>query len=147
MLGIGIIGAGGIANAHTNGFLEFTDRSEIRAVCDLYPEKAEELIAAKGLKNAKAYKEVDELISLDNIDAVAICLPPDTHAEAAIKALNAGKHVLVEKPMAPSLAECDEMIAAAEKAGKILSPVAQNRFKTPLNSLLSSAPGRKPNPV
>lgn len=131
MTGIGIIGAGEIAKTHTEGYLEFPDRCEVRAVCDLYPDKAEELIAAKGLKNAKAYKEIDRLLSSAEIDAVSICLPPASHAEAAVKALNAGKHVLVEKPMARSLSECDEMIAAAGKNGKVLSSVAQNRFRTP----------------
>ena len=131
MVRIGIIGSGAIAQVHADAYLEFPDRCEVRAVCDLYVNKAEELITKKGLKNAKAYKEIEALLSSNEVDAVSICLPPDTHAEVAIKALNAGKNVLVEKPMAPSLAECDAMIEAAEKNGKILSPVAQNRFKTP----------------
>ena len=131
MTGIGIIGSGAIAQVHADAYLEFPDRCVVRGVCDLYVDKAEDLIAKKDLKNARAYKEIDELVSSREIDAVSICLPPAAHAEAAIKALDAGKHVLVEKPMAPSLAECDAMIAAAEKSGKILSPVAQNRFKTP----------------
>ena len=131
MVGIGIIGSGGIAQAHANAYKEFTDRCEVRAVCDLYVDKAEALIEKNGFKNAKAYKELDEVIALSGIDAISVCLPPSTHTETSIKALNAGKHVLVEKPMAPSLADCDAMIKAAEKNGKILSPVAQNRFKTP----------------
>ena len=131
MTGIGIIGSGAIAQVHGDAYLEFQDRCEVRAVCDLYADKAQALIDGKGLKHAKAYKEIDDLVSLPGIDAVSICLPPGSHAEAAIKALEAGKHVLVEKPMATSLAECDAMISAAEKSGKILSPVAQNRFKTP----------------
>ena len=131
MIGIGIIGSGAIAQAHANAFKEFEDRCEVLAVCDLYVDKAQVLIEKNGLKNAKAYKEIEEVLALKGIDAISICLPPSTHAEAAIKALEAGKHVLVEKPMATSLAECDAMIAAAEKSGKVLSPVAQNRFKTP----------------
>jgi len=131
MIGIGIIGSGAIAQVHADAYQEFPGSCEVRAVCDLYVDKAEALIEKKGLKNAKAYKEIDELISSRGIDAVSICLPPVSHAEVAVKALNAGKHVLVEKPMAASLAECDAMIAAAEKSGKILSPVAQNRFNTP----------------
>jgi predicted dehydrogenase len=131
MTGIGIIGSGAIAQIHADAYMEFPGRCEVRAVCDLYVDKAQALIEKKGLKKAKAYKELDELVSSDEIDAVSICLPPAAHTEAAVKALDAGKHVLVEKPMAPSLAECDAMIAAAEKSGKILSPVAQNRFKTP----------------
>jgi len=131
MIGVGIIGSGAIAQVHASAFKEFGDRCEVRAVCDLFVDKAQDLIEKNGFKNAKAYKEIDELLSLKGIDVISICLPPSTHAEASIKALDAGKHVLVEKPMATSLAECDAMIAAAEKSGKVLSPVAQNRFKTP----------------
>ena len=131
MIGIGIIGSGAIAQVHADAFLEFKNICEVRAVCDIYVDKAQALIDKKELKNAKTYKEIDDVLSLKEIDAISICLPPLPHAEISIKALNAGKHVLVEKPMATSLAECDAMIAAAEKNGKILSPVAQNRFKTP----------------
>ena len=59
----------------------------------------------------------------------SICTPPHSHAEISIDFLLAGKHVIVEKPMAPSLQECDKMIDAAEKRGKILSVIAQNRFQ------------------
>ena len=131
MIGIGIIGSGAIAQVHADAFLEFPGRCEVRAVCDLFVDKAQDMINKKGLKNAKAYKEIDEVLALKEIDAITICLPPGSHAETAIKALNAGKHVLVEKPMATSLGECDAMIEAAEKNKKVLSPVAQNRFKTP----------------
>ena len=131
MIGIGIIGSGAIANSHADAFLEFPDRCEVRAVCDLYVDKAQSLIDKKGMKNARAYKDIDEVLSQKGIDAISICLPPASHADITVKALNAGKHVLVEKPMATSLAECDAMIAAAEKSGKVPSPVAQNRFKTP----------------
>jgi len=131
MIGIGIMGSGAIAQSHADAFLEFPGRCEVRAVCDLYTDKAQSLIDKKGMKNAKAYKDINEVLSLKEINAISICLPPASHAETAIKALDAGIHVLVEKPMATSLAECDAMIAAAQKSGEILSPVAQNRFKSP----------------
>jgi predicted dehydrogenase len=131
MLGIAILGSGAIASVHADAYLCFKDRCEIHGICDLFPEKAAAFIEKKGLKNAQTYKDVDELLVRPDIDVVSICLPPDTHARIAIKALRAGKHVLVEKPMAASLEECDEMIRAAEESGKILAPVAQNRFKTP----------------
>jgi predicted dehydrogenase len=131
MRGIAILGSGAIAAVHAEAWLSFKEKCEVRAVCDLYPDKAQALIDGKGLKNAKAFKEIDEVLALPGIDVVSICLPPDVHCSAAVKALKAGKHVLVEKPMAASLEECDEMIRAAEESGKLLSPVAQNRFKTP----------------
>jgi predicted dehydrogenase len=131
MLGIAILGSGAIAAVHADAYLFHKDKCKVLAVCDLYPEKAQALIDSKGLKDARAYKEIDDVLGLPGIDIVSICLPPDAHSSTAVKALKAGKHVLVEKPMAASLAECDEMIAAAKESGKLLSPVAQNRFKTP----------------
>ena len=71
-----------------------------------------------------------ELLKRDDIFAVSICLPPAAHCEVACAALAAGKHVLCEKPMAPSLEECDRMIAAAKASGKTLSIVSNNRFNT-----------------
>ncbi|MEW6048397.1 MAG: Gfo/Idh/MocA family oxidoreductase [Bacillota bacterium] len=65
---------------------------------------------------------------MSNFGLVSICTPPYLHAPIALAALGAGKHVLVEKPMAASLQECDEMIAAAARAGRLLSVVFQNRF-------------------
>ena len=130
MIGIAIIGSGAIAAVHADAFLGFADRCRVRAVCDLYPDKARALIEKKGLP-AAACGDLDEVLSRGGIDAVSVCLPPDAHASTAVRALDAGCHVLVEKPMAASLWECDEMIRAAERSGKILSPVFQNRFKTP----------------
>ena len=68
-------------------------------------------------------------------DLASVCTPPYVHAGIAIDLLKAGKHVLVEKPMATSLKECDQMIQAMQASGKLLSVVAQNRFKTPLWNL------------
>ncbi len=131
MLGIAILGSGAIAAVHADAYLQYPDRCEIRAVCDLYPEKAQDLIDRKGLTAALAYGKIEEVLARADIDAVSICLPPSAHADIAVKALEQGKHVLVEKPMASSLEECDAMIAAAKRANRLLSPVAQNRFKTP----------------
>ncbi|MDR1730839.1 MAG: Gfo/Idh/MocA family oxidoreductase [Synergistaceae bacterium] len=132
MTGIALLGAGAIAGVHADACGQWNNRCEVRAVCDLYPDKAKALIEKKGLRKAAAYGDIDAVLARDDIDAVFICLPPDVHASVAIRALNAGKHVLVEKPMAASLQECDAMIEAAAAAkGKILSPVAQNRFRTP----------------
>ena len=131
MLGVAIIGAGAIAAVHADAFLQYPERVTIRAISDLYVEKAEALIKEKNLSDAIACKEYKDLLTRSDIDIIAICLPPQTHAEVSIAALEAGKHVLVEKPMASSLEECDKMIEAAEKSGKLLSAVAQNRYKTP----------------
>ncbi|CAH1199290.1 Gfo/Idh/MocA family oxidoreductase [Paenibacillus sp. JJ-223] len=133
MLKIAIIGAGAIANAHINSYLQFKERCEIVALCDMYPEKAEAKKNEFGL-NAKVVSDYKELLDKE-IDLISVCLPPYAHAPVTVDFLNAGSHVLVEKPMASSLEECDLMIEAAQKSGKILSVVAQNRFTNPIMKL------------
>ena len=134
MIAVAIIGVGSIAETHIKALKTFPARCEIRALCDLYPEKAEKLATAHGL-DAVVCTDYREALRRDDIDLVSICLPPSAHAEGVLAALGAGKHVIVEKPMAASLAECDLMIAAADKAGKLLSVVAQNRYFTPTMKL------------
>jgi len=129
-IGVMIAGAGAIAAVHADAYLQFEDRCSIVAVCDVFEDKAKELVAAKGLR-AKTFSDYREALKLPEVDAVSICLPPSLHAEVAVAALSSGKHVLCEKPMAGSLEECDAMVKAADISGKTLSVVAQNRFKTP----------------
>ncbi len=112
------------------GYLALDSMCEIRALCDIYPEKGEALEEEFSLTSATIYADYLEMLKDDDIDVVSICLPPSVHAPVSITAMNAKKHVLVEKPMAPSLAECDAMILAAKENNVLLSPVAQNRFKT-----------------
>lgn len=133
MLKVAIIGAGAISGAHIEAYLKFGDRCEIVAVSDIYQEKAQQLIERFKL-SAKAVKEYHELLHED-IDLVSVCTPPYTHAPIAVEFLEAGKHVIVEKPMASSLEECDQMNEAATRSGSILSVVAQNRFKSPMMNL------------
>ena len=125
---IAIIGTGNISHNHIQGYLEFPDRCQIVALVDIYPEKAEEKKKHYGLANAKVYSNHEDILNDPSIDVFDICTPPYVHAAISIDALNAGKHVLCEKPMAASLQECDAMIAAAEASGKTLSIIAQNRF-------------------
>jgi predicted dehydrogenase len=130
--------------------LRFSGQCRIRAVCALHLDKARSLIERKGLSEAAAYEGIDEALAREDIGAVAICTPPGAHTEATLRALRAGKHVLVEKPMAPSLAECDLMIEAARASGKVLSPIAQNRYKTPYHKmarLLQAGVGGRPKHV
>jgi len=135
MVKVAIIGTGSISAAHIDGYLKFPDRCEIVALCDIVPEKCEKTKERFGLKNAAVFDSHDALIAGSDFDHASICTPPFCHAEIAINCLNAGRHVLVEKPMAASLQECDAMIAAAEASGKNLSAVAQNRFRTPVWNL------------
>ena len=96
--------------------------------------KAAEKTAKHGLQ-AKVFKNCDELLEGCDFDAASICLPPFEHAPAAVALLRAGKHVLIEKPMATCLEECDQMLDAARAGRRLLGVVAQNRFKTPMMKL------------
>lgn len=135
MLKVAIIGAGAISTAHIEGYLQFKDRCKIVAICDSYVEKAQQRIDKYGL-DARAVQDYKELLQ-DGIDLVSICTPPYVHAELSIAFLNAGSHVIIEKPMAASLKECDEINEAAHSNGKIVSVIAQNRFRNPMMKLKS----------
>jgi predicted dehydrogenase len=134
MLNVAIIGTGNISRLHFEAYLTFPKRCKITHLVDIYPEKAEE--KKKELKlNAQVFSSYKDILKDPSIDLVSICTPPYAHAEIAIAFLKAGKNVIVEKPMAASLEECDAMIAAAKKSGKVFSPIAQNRFRDPIMNL------------
>lgn len=135
MLRIGIIGTGGIADAHIRGYLAFPEDCEIVALADVIPGKAAQKAEAFALDAVQAFDDPLAMIAAGRLDIVSIATPPSTHAPLAIAALDAGIHVLVEKPMAPSLEECDAMLAAQERSGRMLSVVAQNRFRDDLATL------------
>ncbi|MGF9946203.1 Gfo/Idh/MocA family oxidoreductase [Priestia megaterium] len=134
MSNIAIIGTGSIATAHIEAYLAMPEISKIVALADIYPEKATAAVTKYNLE-ARVVANYQELLNDPTIDAVSICTPPYMHATIAIDFLKAGKHVLVEKPMASSLKECDEMIKASIESQKLLSVVAQNRFMTPIMRL------------
>lgn len=129
MLSIAIVGTGNISHNHIQGWAQFPERCRIVALVDIYPEKAEEKKTRYGLTDAQVFSSHQAMLEAGlTIDVVDVCTPPYVHAAIAVDALNAGKHVLCEKPMAASLEECDAMITAQKASGKILSVIAQNRF-------------------
>lgn len=134
MINVAIVGTGGISPAHIEAYLAFPQRCKIVALVDIIPEKAADKAKMYGL-TCDILDDHKKLLDRTDIDLVDICTPPYVHAEIAINALNAGKHVVVEKPMAASLEECDGMIAAAQANHKELSVIAQNRFRTPVVNL------------
>lgn len=134
MLKVAIIGTGNISSCHIRGYLTFPDRCKITALVDIYPEKAEKRKAEFEL-DARVFSSHKDILNDPDIDLVNICTPPYCHAEISVDFLNAGKNVIVEKPMAPSLEECDAIIAAAERSGKVFSVIAQNRFRDPIMNL------------
>lgn len=116
-LRIGIIGAGGIAqHRHLPAFQKLNDLCEIRAICDVNLARAQEVASTYQIPIvSNDYQDI-----FSEVDAVAICTPNKFHAEIAIAAFEAGLHVLCEKPMALTAAECEAMIAASKKCGKVL---------------------------
>jgi len=128
-LGVGIIGCGGIANAkHIPNLLKL-ENVEITGVCDAYSrERAEAAVSRFGIKNCTVYDSVDELLNGKNIDVVHVCTPNESHAPITIAALNAGKHVMCEKPMACNVTQAADMLAAARASGRKLTICANNRF-------------------
>lgn len=129
MLRVAIVGTGNISHSHIQGYQALGSRCQIVALVDIYPEKALEKKARYGLDNARVYSSHQQMLASEpELDIVDVCTPPYVHAEISIDALDAGKHVLCEKPMAASLEECDAMIAAQQRSGKTLSIIAQNRF-------------------
>ncbi|TNU73127.1 Gfo/Idh/MocA family oxidoreductase [Miniimonas arenae] len=129
MLRIGIVGTGSIARAHVAAYQRFPDEARIVALVDPVPGRAARARDELGLADAEVYEDASAMLVVGNVDLVSIATPPATHAALTVAALDAGVHVLVEKPMAPSLEECDAMIAAAQRSGRVLSVVAQNRFR------------------
>ena len=131
-LRIGIIGCGGMAKSHASRFSMILERVEVRAVCDVIRERAEEV--AQHLPNdpiiATDYRTI-----LDYVDAVLVVLPHDLHHPVSLTCLNAGKHVLCEKPMANSEQECLEMIQCAQQNKRVLMVAYCMRFHPLISKL------------
>jgi len=117
----GIIGCGGIAEQkHLTSVLKIKD-AEVAALCDIIPEKAETLKKKFSLADAKVYYDYKELIKDGSIDVVHICTPNSSHCSITVDSLEAGKHVMCEKPMAVSFEEAKKMTQTAKKTGKVLT--------------------------
>lgn len=114
---IGIIGTGSISNEHINAYLKNAD-IELYAFCDISEERLTKMAEKYGV--TKTFTDMNEMLKLKEIDAVSICTWNSSHAECTIAALNAGKHVICEKPMATSTKDARAMKAAADKSGKLL---------------------------
>jgi len=123
MINVGIIGCGKIAQVrHLPEYAE-NGNVKIAGLFDLNVQRAQELAEKYG---AKAYDSYETMLADEGIDAVSVCSSNNSHAEIAIAALKAGKHVLCEKPMATTLADCEKMVATAREMGKYLM-IGQNQ--------------------
>ena len=134
MLRIAIVGTGNISHAHIGAYLTFPERCKIVALVDILPEKAQKVKEQYHL-DCDVYDDHQKLLPRTDIDLVDVCTPPYVHAQISINAMRSGKHVICEKPMAASLEECDAMLRARDESGKILSIIAQNRFREPIRNV------------
>ncbi len=128
-LKIGIIGCGGIANGKHLPALSKLAIVELVAFCDLEVSRAEAAKKAFGTEDALVFTDYQDLLKLD-LDAVHVLTPNSSHAPLTIAALEAGCHVMCEKPMAKTSKEAKAMIEAAKRTGKKLTIGYQNRFRT-----------------
>lgn len=127
---IGIIGCGGIANGKHLPSLAKVSEATLVAFCDIIVERAEEAKKKYGTPDAKVYSNYHELLSDPSIEVIHVCTPNESHAEIAIAAMEAGKHVLCEKPMAKTAEGARRMLETSKRTGKKLSIGYNNRFRS-----------------
>ena len=121
---LGLLGYGKVANLHAEALLAASN-GVLVSVCGRNTERRNGFAEKWKIGSRET---VLDMVLKDKVDGVIITTPHPQHRDGTLEALAAGAHVLVEKPMAVSTAECDEMIAAAKKAGKYLSLVCQRRW-------------------
>ncbi len=124
---IGIIGCGGIANGKHMPSLSKLNNIELVAFCDIIEERATEAAKKYGTKDAKVYTDYKELLKDKSIDVIHVLTPNRSHSFITVDALEAGKHVMCEKPMAINPAEAKKMLDAAKRTGKKLTIGYNNR--------------------
>lgn len=127
-LRLGFVGCGSIANyKHFPSLGMYDDVAEMAAFCDIILPRAKAAARQYGTDDAKVYEDYRELLADPEIDAVYVLTPNAVHCEITVAALDAGKHVLCEKPMATTAKEAKEMVAARDRNGKMLTVGYQYR--------------------
>ncbi len=132
MIRVAILGAG-IGAEHLAGYRALPDRFQVAAFCDLDTDRASAVVGKDD--TVHILSDMAEVLMNDDIDLVDVCLPPHLHAEVAIAALDAGKHVICEKPLARSLGEAAAIGDAVTRSGRRLFPVFQYRYGPALAAL------------
>ena len=130
MLRVGFIGAGRIADMHYEGYRDGA-KARLYALCDTDPELLRRRAGEWGVE--KAYDDYRRLLDDPQIDAVEVITPHHLHAEMTIAALEAGKHVSVQKPMALNISDAEAMIATAKRSGRLLRVIENYRYYPPFN--------------
>ena len=128
-LRVAMIGCGGIAVGKHLPSLSKLDQVEVIGFYDISLHQAQQAAEKFGAPGAKVYNSYRELLDDTSIDVVHVCTPNDSHAEISIAALDSGKHVMCEKPMAKTAADARRMVEAAKRSGKKLTIGYNNRFR------------------
>ena len=124
---VGIVGCGKVGHMHAIAYQRVAG-VELVAACDSDFGRAKEYEQKYGIV---PYDDVGRMVRESSVEAVSICTPHPLHAAGAVAAMEAGAHVMIEKPLASTLKDCDAIINAAEKFGKTGGTICQNRFKEP----------------
>jgi len=135
----GILGCGRISSKHVNALINIKEEAELVAVYDIVEDlavdKKNQYESKVEGSNVKVYKDYNEFINDENIDAVTIATISGYHAKQAIDCLNHGKHVLIEKPMALTLEDADKIIKLGKEKNKKVCISHQNRFMPAIQKL------------
>lgn len=130
MLKVAVVGCGGIANGKHMPALAKIKEVEMVAFCDLQRERAEKAAKEFGADGARVYTDYKEMFAKEKFDVVHVCTPNKSHADISIAAMEAGSHVMCEKPMAKTYADALRMVETAKRTGKKLTIGYQNRFRS-----------------
>src|SRR5512136_2157745 len=128
---VGLVGLGFSGSLHADAYFAIKDKAELVAVCDIDKEKADMMACCY---NAKAYTDFEKMLENENLDAIDLCVPHHLHSKLVIAAAEAGKHVMVEKPMATTVEEAEKMIEATKKAS-VKFMVAEDQVHLPAHKL------------
>lgn len=129
-VGYAVIGCGRIATSHLKAINQLPEYVDLIATVDVQEERAKKYCGDFGAE--KYYTSMADVLKDEAIEAVDLCLPPSEHCPVAVQAMNAGRHVIVEKPMCLTVAEADKMIEAADRNEVIVMCGQSRRFNDPL---------------
>lgn len=138
---VAVVGAGGAAQVSHLPAAKRMPGVEVVALCDRDEEKAARVAQRFGIP--RALENVDELLRDDELDALIVCTPNFLHAPISIAALESGKHVLCERPLARNAAEAEKMAQAAKRAGRVLMCALNHRFRADTQILKKFVDGRE----
>jgi UDP-N-acetyl-2-amino-2-deoxyglucuronate dehydrogenase len=135
---VALVGAGVIGTHHGLVLSQLADRLQLVAVVDVATDRAEKLADERG---GRPFTSLAEALGAEDVDIVVVCVPTGRHGDVAIEALEAGKHVIVEKPAETTVPKVDEIIKAQQKAGTLVTVISQHRFDAATEAVLAAIEG------